>query len=56
MKQRSQKKIAAKEEKRRKHRRAVEIVREATRKALSTPNRVLTNSDANKPISQHKQE
>lgn len=38
MKQRSQKKIAAKEEKCRKHRRTVEIVREATRKALSTPN------------------
>lgn len=38
MKQKSQKKIAAKEEKRRKHRRRVEIVREATKKAFSTPN------------------
>lgn len=37
MKRKSEKKIAAKEEKRKRHQQAVEIVREATRRVLSTP-------------------
>ena len=39
MKHKSPKKIAVKEEKRRRHQRAVDAVREATRRVLSTPNK-----------------